>query len=100
VKLKTVGIRELKAQLSAYIRLIEAGETVLVTDRGRVVAEIRPPGEPPKNLSPSEVRYLQMVADGRVRPAAAPDERGWAKWRGLGLPAGTAKRLLDAEREE
>ena len=42
--MKTVGVRELKNRLSEYIRLVRAGEGVLVTDRGEVVAEIGPPG--------------------------------------------------------
>jgi len=42
--METVGIRELKNKLSAYVRKVEAGDVVLVTDRGRVVAELVPPG--------------------------------------------------------
>ena len=38
-----VGLKVLKNKLSEYIRLVAGGETVLVTDRDRVVAEIRPP---------------------------------------------------------
>lgn len=44
--METVGIRELKNHLSAYVRKVEAGDVVIVTDRGRIVAELRPPGEP------------------------------------------------------
>jgi len=42
--MKTVGVRELKNRLSEYIRHVRTGETVLVTDRGEVVAELTPPG--------------------------------------------------------
>jgi antitoxin (DNA-binding transcriptional repressor) of toxin-antitoxin stability system len=42
--MKTVGVRELKNRLSEYLRRARAGEGVLVTDRGEVVAEIGPPG--------------------------------------------------------
>ena len=42
--METVGIRELRNRLSAYVRKVEAGDVVLVTDRGRVVAELVPPG--------------------------------------------------------
>ena len=42
--MKTVGVRELKNRLSEYIRYVRAGEGVLVTDRGEVVAELGPPG--------------------------------------------------------
>jgi|SRR3954454_15147703 len=41
--MKAVGLKVLKNKLSEYIRLAERGETVLVTDRDRVVAEIIPP---------------------------------------------------------
>ena len=41
--MKAVGLKVLKNKLSEYVRLAERGETVLVTDRDRVVAEIGPP---------------------------------------------------------
>ncbi len=42
--MKTVGVRELKNRLSEYLRQVRAGEGILVTDRGEVVAELTPPG--------------------------------------------------------
>jgi prevent-host-death family protein len=42
--METVGIRELKNRLSAYVRKVEAGDVIIVTDRGRIVAELVPPG--------------------------------------------------------
>jgi antitoxin (DNA-binding transcriptional repressor) of toxin-antitoxin stability system len=41
--MKTVGVRELKNRLSEYLREVRGGESVLVTDRGQVVAEFSPP---------------------------------------------------------
>lgn len=41
--MKAVGIKVLKNQLSRYLKEVEAGETVLVTDRERVIAEIHRP---------------------------------------------------------
>jgi antitoxin (DNA-binding transcriptional repressor) of toxin-antitoxin stability system len=41
--MRAVGLKVLKNKLSEYVRLAEGGETVLVTDRDRVVAEIVPP---------------------------------------------------------
>ena len=41
--MRSVGLKVLKNKLSEYVRLAAAGETVLVTDRDRVVAEIVPP---------------------------------------------------------
>jgi prevent-host-death family protein len=43
--MKSVGLRELKNRLSAYVREVRSGEGVLVTDRGQVVAELIPPGQ-------------------------------------------------------
>ena len=40
--MKAVGIKELKARLSEFVRLVKSGETVLVTERDEVVAELRP----------------------------------------------------------
>lgn len=42
--MKTVGVRELKNRLSEYLRQARSGDTVLVTDRGQVVAELTAPG--------------------------------------------------------
>ena len=39
--MKVVGIEEIKDRLGEYVRLLDAGEDVLLTDRGEVVAEIR-----------------------------------------------------------
>lgn len=42
--MRVVGVRDLKNRLSEYLRLVRGGESVLVTDRGVVIAELRPPG--------------------------------------------------------
>lgn len=38
----TIGIRRLKAELSQHLRRVQGGETIQVTDRGRVIATINP----------------------------------------------------------
>ncbi|HUE88679.1 MAG TPA: type II toxin-antitoxin system prevent-host-death family antitoxin [Vicinamibacterales bacterium] len=37
-----VGARELKARLGTYLRRVRQGRTLIVTDRGHPVAELRP----------------------------------------------------------
>ena len=37
-----IGIKELKARLSEYVERARAGEMVVVTDRGKPVAELKP----------------------------------------------------------
>lgn len=41
--MRSVGLKVLKNKLSEYVRLVASGETVLITDRDRVVAELVPP---------------------------------------------------------
>ncbi len=55
-----VGIRELKAKLSHYLDRAAAGETIVVTDRGKAKAEIRA-------LSVEE-RIQQGIDEGWIRP--------------------------------
>jgi len=57
-----VGIRELKAHLSEYIRRAEAGEVVTITDHGRVAAVLCSPQ--------GRLRIEQGIAEGWVKPPA------------------------------
>lgn len=42
IGMKSVGIKMLNSRLSEYVRLAASGETILVTDRDQVVAELGP----------------------------------------------------------
>lgn len=59
-----VGIRELRNHLSRYLDRVQAGEEVVVTDRGRAIARVLP-------LSSGRV-IDRLVAQGLVTPAAQP----------------------------
>lgn len=39
----TVGLKTLKNKLSEYVRLAASGETIAITDRHHIVAELGPP---------------------------------------------------------
>jgi len=41
--MRAVGLKILRNKLSEYVRMAAGGETVLITDRDRVVAELTPP---------------------------------------------------------
>jgi len=56
----TVGVRDLKNKLSEYLRRVRRGESILVTDRGEVVAELLPPGR--GHGDPSVPAGLQSLA--------------------------------------
>lgn len=96
--MRAVGIRELKNRLSEYLRLVRAGERVLVTDRGEVIAELGPPGEGSGHDEiPRKLR--EMIRDGRATPAAPRGEYRYPIFPRL-VPEGTAERLIDKERGE
>jgi antitoxin (DNA-binding transcriptional repressor) of toxin-antitoxin stability system len=70
--MRAVGLKVLKNKLSEYVRLVAGGETVLVTDRDRVVAEIVPPrGDAPRRAS--DVLLADAARRGWIRPAALSD---------------------------
>jgi len=96
--MKVVGVREVKDHLSAYLREVRRGTVVRITDRGEVVAELRPPA--PSGDEPSG--YERMVEEGRVIPPARP----WAAALVAAprarprLRAGVANELIDADRAD
>jgi antitoxin (DNA-binding transcriptional repressor) of toxin-antitoxin stability system len=87
--MRSVGLKVLKNKLSEYVRLAASGETVLVTDRDRVVAELIPPRE---GRSP-------WLADAMLAEAV---RKGWLtppRLRELGppprIPVGKTREILD-----
>ena len=64
----TVGVRELKARLSKYLREVKAGRTILITERGKPVGRLVPPGQ-------ALQQRLQAMIDA-----------GLAEWNGKPLP--------------
>jgi antitoxin (DNA-binding transcriptional repressor) of toxin-antitoxin stability system len=64
--LKTVNIRTLKDRLSAYLRDVAHGDIFLVTDRGRVVAELRQPTLGQHALDAAQDREQKMVDRGEL----------------------------------
>lgn len=86
----TVGIAELRQNLSLYLRRVENGERLLVTDRNRPVAELGPP--------PSTGRALdRLIAEGRV---TRPIRRGLPAPLQMGGDPYALSRALDEIRGE
>ena len=97
---KVVGIKQLKARLSEYVRLAKAGEAVLVTERDEVVAELRPARRQNPVAGHLEDVLETLAASGDICRAAQP-KGGWSwRSRGLGLPPGTAQTVLDELRQD
>jgi antitoxin (DNA-binding transcriptional repressor) of toxin-antitoxin stability system len=97
-RLKTVGVKELKNNLSAYLREVRSGTTVLVSDRDTIVAEIHEPyarSVPDEALNPlllelAEAGLVSFPKTGKISLQVSP----------VKSPAGTSMRLLKEDREE
>ena len=62
-----IGVRELRQHASRYLSRVESGETIEITDRGRLVAVLSPP-------TPSRTARDRLIAEGQILPAAAPGQ--------------------------
>ena len=69
--MRSVGIKVLNNRLSEYVRLAASGETVLVTDRDRVVAEIGPPRETRSPIL-ADALLAEAVRMGWLTPPVLP----------------------------
>ncbi|GAC1317884.1 MAG: type II toxin-antitoxin system Phd/YefM family antitoxin [Acidimicrobiales bacterium] len=89
----SVGVRELRQRASELLRLVAAGETVEITDRGRPVALLGP--------LPDGTPFERMRAAGEIQPATVeledlPDPE--ALPRGAEAPSAVLERLRRDER--
>jgi antitoxin (DNA-binding transcriptional repressor) of toxin-antitoxin stability system len=72
--MRSVGLKTLKNKLSEYVQLAAGGETILVTDRDRVVAEIGPPG-PARSAMLSDALLLDAFRQGWMTPPLSVGNR-------------------------
>lgn len=69
--MRVVGLKVLKNKLSEYVRLAERGETILIADRDRVVAELVPARET-RSPMVADARLADLVRTGVLTPALRP----------------------------
>ncbi len=98
--MKAIGVKSLKARLSEYLRLVKAGETILVTERDEVVAELRPAHR--QSTVPSSLdEGLERLAEHGEAVLSSEPIKGWP---GPGvvvrLHGVSSRDLLDELREE
>ena len=60
--MKSIGVRELRQQASRYLREVERGDAIEITDRGRPVARLVP--------IPRSSRVDALAATGQLSPSA------------------------------
>jgi len=94
---KTVGIRNLKNSLSAYIREVKNGTVILITDHGHVVAEMRTPVKEYEQIRMNKISQ-EWIESGKLRLPLEPKNKIGRS--SVSLPAGTSIRVLDLDRQE
>ena len=87
-EMRSVGVKVLKNKLSEYLRLATSGETVLVTDRDRVVAELIPPREG-RSVPVADALLAEAVRQGWLTAPALRADRPPPR-----LPVASAAKLL------
>lgn len=95
--MRTSGVRELKNRLSAYLRLVEQGERVAITHRGRVVAWLGPPTHATEDDAQAELRRRARFGSVRLGTPNRPDVYPSPSGR---LPSRVVQELLDETRGE
>lgn len=77
---KAVGIRELKTNLSRYVKEVKGGDEILVSERGRIIARLAPV-EPHSDAARLQALLLKLAAEGQIilprihKKAARPARR-------------------------
>jgi prevent-host-death family protein len=70
----TVGARELKTRLGGYLREVRKGRTLVITDRGEPVAELKPlQGAAGEDANLNRLKALGTVTRLENRPLAPFD---------------------------
>ena len=98
--MKAVGVKVLKAKLSEYLRLVKAGQIVLVTERDEVVAELRPAYR--QKTAPTDLgEQLDILAEQGKATLRSESIRGWpGPKEKIRLKGVSTQSLLDAIRED
>ena len=91
---KVVGARELKIRLGSYLREVRRGRTIVVTDRGEPVAELRPVA---LAKTGDAARLDRLVALGRLSRASKASLRPFRPIRRKGPSVSDA---IVADRED
>lgn len=93
---KLIGSRELKTRLGTYLDRVKRGETLVVTDRGVPVAELRPITT---SDDPVEAALDRMAAEGLI--TRATKKGPLSKFKPFRLPPGVSiAKIISEDRED
>jgi prevent-host-death family protein len=93
----TAGVRELKNRLTHYLGLVKNGERVIVTDRNRPVAVLRPLKDGDEVDDSIEARLVFLAREGGLR-LGEPKQR-LRDWKAVPATGKPASRVVSSDRE-
>ena len=96
--IKTVGVKELKNNLSAYLQDVRRGTRILVSDRNMVVAELHEPAARYEVPAPEDPLVAEWLRGGLVTPPSRKKAPLPAST--VHLEEGLALRLIEEDRGE
>jgi len=96
VTMSTVGVRELKNRLTHYLRRTKQGEEIVVTERGKPIAVIKP--LKPREDEQAVIRRLE--AEGILRPALKRGPMPKPTWKPIRVKGKPMSQTISEERDE
>ncbi|MBM3804976.1 MAG: type II toxin-antitoxin system prevent-host-death family antitoxin [Acidimicrobiia bacterium] len=91
-----LGLREANQRFSKAMKAVKAGQEVILTERGRPVAVIKPLPE----IGSSETVVQRLEAEGLLRPALKRGPMPEPRWKPLPVAGRTMTATLREERDE
>ena len=93
----TAGVRELKNRITHYLRLVQNGERIIVTDRKRPIAVLRPLEDADVTYDSLEERLASLSREGGLR-LSEPKQR-LASWNAVPSKGKPASRVISTDRD-
>jgi prevent-host-death family protein len=90
-----LGLREANQEFSKLVRAVRAGQEVVLTDRGKAIAVVKP-----LERIGWEKAFEAMVAEGFVRPAERKGPMKVSRFRPLKVTGRPVSEAIGADREE
>jgi prevent-host-death family protein len=91
-----LGLREANQQFSKAIKAVRAGKEVVLTERGRPIAVIKPI----KDADAAEAALQAMADDGVIRPAARKGPMPAPRWRPARIKGKPLSQTIIDDRED
>jgi prevent-host-death family protein len=95
--MRTAGVAQVKARFSEYLAMVDSGEDVIITDRGRPRARIIPI----EGATKDEARRMELARRGLLRLGKGKIPEGlWQRRSVGGISQDVLDRVMEEERED